>query len=108
MSGINQSPQEYDAEVTLLPGTFENFTIHPATIYINELDAMEPGYAVVYGQDMVCQAWCPSIAVAISVGLQCEQQLALAKQLQQEGDEATSTEGLLGDALDIDGDDEAV
>lgn len=86
----------------MFEGAFENFSIYPASIYVTEIEANEPGYAVKYDGDGVVQIWAASIPVALSFASQGDQMLQMLKAMQEQNAQADDTAGLLADAVDTD------
>jgi len=98
MSGKDSRvPNSVSTDVTLFE--FDNFTIHPATFWIDQMDGMEIGYGVVYKADGITQIYSPSIMGAIQHAVGAEQTLQYYEAMQEAKTLEGSTEGLLGDAL---------
>ena len=93
----NRPPNEVRTDVTLFD--FDNFTVHPATFYIKEMDLLEVGYAVVYKEDGVTQLYSPSILGALQHVMYADQALTYVAAVEEAKTLEGNTEGLLGDAL---------
>lgn len=96
MSGSREA-NSVDTGITLF--TFENFTIHPARFYIDQLDAFEDGYGVVYNEDGITQIYSPSIMGAIQHAVGADQTLQYVAAMDEAKELEGSTTGLLDGTL---------
>lgn len=96
----NGSATTVDMDTVLFD--FEHFTVHHATYHVQSSDSMEDGYAVVYKEDGITQMYAPSIQGAIQHAWNGDQVLQGMKAMAEAKDMADNTEGLLGDAVDLD------
>lgn len=97
------SREENSVDRDTLLFEFDHFTIHPGTCYIKEMDSMEDVYAVVYKTDSVVQMYSPTIAGAIQNAANGDSMIQFMAALAESKEMEASTEGLLGDALNLSG-----